>query len=441
MELLFIPIFFLLLLTLVILGFLLSNWLNVPIVLFFIGIGIFFSKMSYNGESIFYLPDPLFISISIFALSILIFYSFSKIRFNQFDTLTKKAMRLSALIIFLNLAIISTFLFFLFHLNLIFSVIFALLISATSFDITFPEFQKKHNRVTRLLEAESILSTPLISIISIVILAAALDWPVSISSGQYVHLFLDANLYSDSSIIVGIFSVLKVFFISAAVGLFIALVVINIMRKKHLRMTSPAFLMAAILISYIAAELFSANGVVAVAFFGVIYGHSLIKEKNYISSIFSGSARASFVLGFLLIATMFEITNRDRLSGSLFVSSLLIFGLVIIVRLASVFICFSKKDYSFKEKIFISLNVSYGISAITVLFALIIFLSQLNIFTGSFLQDEKTFFISLVILTVIYSLIISTIILKKYSYFFNLNGLDSHVFFDLVKNKNKGAKK
>jgi NhaP-type Na+/H+ or K+/H+ antiporter len=444
MELLLIPINFLLLLMILILCILLSKWLRAPIILLFIGAGLFIGTLKYNGEPLFYFPEFMLASVAIFALSFLMFYSFSKLRFNEFDTLTKRSLRLSALIMALNLVIISTSVFLIFNFSPVFSVVLGLLVSATSFDIIFPELGKKHNRMTRLLEAESIISTPVISIISVIILIAALNWSASLSANSYMNLLKNFGFFSVPSFMDGVLYIFKELFISAAIGLIIGLIAIGIMKKKFLRITSPIFLMTAVVASYIVAEMFFGIGIVAAAVFGILYGHSLVKEKVFISQVSSKFAYVCVVFGFMLIAAMFEIKEGDGLTGSFIVSSLFIFALILLVRLVSVFICFSKKDYTVKERIFLSLNAPFGISAVLVLFAAIILFSQLNPSAAFILLDEKSQFISLIIALVAYSLIFSFAISRLSGHFINLENLDNHRFFDSsgsVKSRNKGAKK
>jgi NhaP-type Na+/H+ and K+/H+ antiporter len=409
MELLLIPIHSLLLLVVILLCFLLSKWLKAPIILLYIAAGLFIGSMKYENEPIFYFPDFVVVSASIFVLSLLVFYSFSKLRINEFDTLTKRAAWLSAVIILLNLAFVSTSAFFIFHLSLVFSIVLALLASATSSDIIFPK--KKHGRVTSLLEAESIISTPVMSIISILVLAGAFNWPAnsSLSASFGVGIFSGNTFY-------GFLSTFKAIFISVGIGFVAALLVITIMKKKYLKLTSPVFLITAVVLSYLAAELFMGFGAAAAAVFGIVYGHSLIKEKKHITSVSSNFVRASLVFAFMLIALVIGNSEEKILSYDFILSSLLIFGIVLLVRIASVFVTFSKRDYNFRERLFLALNAPFGISAICAcLTAVILFFYSPGavIFSG-----EKTLFLSIVIGIVVYSLIVSVAVtrLSKYNY-------------------------
>src|SRR3989338_2633370 len=103
----------------------------------------------------------------------------------------------------------------------------------------------------------------------------------------------------------------------------------------------------------------------------------------------------------ILVFTLVGIIVVIPITPSFILTSLALFGLYILIRALSVWATFSKDHFTFREKLFISLNVQKGIAVAVVALTL----STMNIpGIQPVLNLSLAFFI--------YSLLLSTIVIK-----------------------------
>jgi NhaP-type Na+/H+ or K+/H+ antiporter len=84
-----------------------------------------------------------------------------------------------------------------------------------------------------------------------------------------------------------------------------------------------------------------------------------------------------------------------------FAKSILLFGIYLIIRYMAVQICFSRLNYSVKEKVFMSLNVPKGIAVAVVVFIL-----------ATYEIEGIQPILNLILVFIVYSIILSTIVVK-----------------------------
>ena len=362
-----------------------SNKLKISNILLLILTGLLLGSIKYQGEKI--ALSPVFLtSISIIALVMILFDSTSRLKLKTFDTLSFKAMRLAFVFLILNIILLTIPVMLIYGIvgdslfqSIILALIFSALMSATDSAAVLVLLKGFSGRVARLLEIESIINTPLSVILPFLFLDLFYNIGTTINIST---LFENSIIPFLTQIIVGL-----------GAGVFIGLLIFKLMRKKYSDQLSPIALITSALLTYIIAENLGGSGVIAVVSLGLLFGNISIKQKrtlNEFSSMFSNSLE---ILVFILIGFSISIPW----SILFFIKSILLFIIYILIRYVAVNLTF-RKEYTKKEKVFMTLNISKGIAVAVVVFSLMI----LNIPTLNSL-------LPLILIFMIYSIATSTI--------------------------------
>lgn len=335
-----------------------ANKLRIPNVLILLLAGIFLSYLRYNNQPLVTFSPIFLTSISILALVMILFDSSSRLKLKTFDTLSLKALKLSSIFMWYNALFLPIPLLLIYGVyaetitgQVILALVFATLISATDSVSVMVILQTIKNRVSKLLEVESVINTPLAIIIPFMLvdLFEKLKGEFEIST-----FLLDQIFPFIAQIVVGI-----------GAGVFMGIIVFKLMRKHYSEQLSPVALITAALLTYIIAENLEGSGVLAVVALGLFFSNITVKQKEVLkgfSSMFSNSLE---ILVFILIGFMVNIP----VSISFFIKSFILFILYLGIRFLAVQATFGK-SYSLSEKIFMSLNVSKGIAVAVVAFTL-----------------------------------------------------------------------
>ena len=178
------------------------------------------------------------------------------------------------------------------------------------------------------------------------------------------------------------------------------------MRKAYSMVLSPLAVITAALLAYVIAENLDGNGVLAVTSMGLLFGNVYMKQKFQLqkfASIFSNSLE---ILVFVLIGIVITIP----FSVDFLVKSLILFLLYLLIRFVSIIFSLRGIDFTFKEKIFMSLNVQKGIAVAVVVFSL----ATLNI-------EGMQVILNLTLAFMLYSIILSSVVLRLGKYFIRGN--------------------
>jgi len=368
---------------------LISRYLKIPSMLILLIVGIIINRLGY---STLISSNVLLASIAILALVMIVFDSFSRFKFKEFDTLSIRALKLAFIFLILNLIFLSISAFHIFKISSIALVLlFSVLMSSTSPASLLAIFKEKKKRLVKMLEIESIINTPLMILIVFMILEIINSATTSISP-----------LFTEQTI-----QLLQSFFLGIGVGLLIGIVSLKIIRKKYSYVKSPLIVIISALLAYVLAENLNGSGVFAIIVIGLIFGSFYLKEKELLhefSAIFSNSLE---ILILILIAVIIELP----LNKGFIVNSLTLFLIFILIRFFAIMLSFSHKDFTLKEKMFMSLNVQKGIAVAVVLFSLLML--EKNIFNPA----DITILSQLTLAFLLYSVIISAVILPFSKYF------------------------
>jgi len=379
--------------TIIIMGLLVSLFarkVKISNVLLLIIAGFFIGLLS-QAYGFLYISNETIITIAVITLILIIFQGSSQFEIKVLDNLSFSTLKVTGLFLVLNLIIISTvasvLLFDNFHLiTVLYSLVFAAIISGTDPASIFSMLKSKTNNVVNFLEVEGILNTPLVVLVPFIILdiISQINSQGNITYGLYVSNIL-------TQILVGIGS-----------GILVGLIFFKAMKRFYSDKISALAIICAALLSYILAENLNGNGVLATAVLGFMFGNIYVSHKDILQS-FSGMLSNSLeILVFILLGYIM----KPVFDTEFILKSLLLFAILIVTRYISIYVGLAYSDYSYKEKLFMTLNMPKGIAVAVLAFSLVFYGDpNLNIVAN------------LVVLIMIYSLVLSTTINKFSRYF------------------------
>ena len=331
-------------------------------------------------------PISFLTNLGIFALIMIIFDSSSRFKIKEVAELYPYALKLVTIFLLMNLVFFTLFTHLLFDgsftiKGLILSLLFSALMSGTSPDVVLSTLKEKKRKIADILEFESIINTPIIILVPLVMFSL------------YQGIFHAETIFRTffQSIMTGI-----------GTGLFLGLVIFRLMKKKYIENLSPLVIIALVLISYSLAETLGGSGILSVTTLGLVFGGSILKEKEEIqkfSSIFTNFLK---IIMFILLGLVIQIPFKYEF----LIKATVLFFIYLIIRYMAVSVSLKKLSLNKKEKIFMTFNVSKGLGVAVVLFILIA--------TG---LKEMDVIISLSFFFILYSIILSSVTNRFIDYF------------------------
>ncbi len=383
MDALFYLTSFAILLVIGILCTILSEKIKLPNILLLVLTGILIGHIRYYGRQLIQFSPIFLTSVGILALVMIIFDASSRFKLREFDTFSFRALKLVGIFLILNLILLTISVSLIFNVSNIFlAMMFAALMSGTAPDVVLTMLKQTKNRVIELLNIESIINTPLIVLIPFIILDLFQDY----SKEFFFSKFLESA---------GPF--LQQFVTGIGAGILVGIVIFKIMRTKYSERLSPLALITAALITYILAENLKGNGVLAVTTLGLFFGNVYVREKETLHEFSYMFANSLEIIVFILLGIIIDFPLEFWFISK----SILLFIIYLVIRYMSVQLCFSKLNYSFKEKLFMTLNIPKGIAVAVVVFIL----ATYNIPGIITLLD-------IIVAFIVYSIILSTIVTK-----------------------------
>jgi NhaP-type Na+/H+ or K+/H+ antiporter len=361
----------------------LSNKLKIPNVILLLTFGISLNYFGREGMVDTSFPPVFISSIALLALVMIVFDASSRFRIKEFDTLSWKTLKLVFIFLLLNLIFLTVSVKYIFGIqNIFLALTFSALMSGTSPGGILSFMKHSKNKVVKFLEIESVLNTPVIVLLAFVFAGLI---------GSYTNLQLFENLIFQFGPVAG----QVIFGIGSAI--IIGLIFFKIMRKYYSPSISPIATVTAALVTYVLAENLGGNGVLAVTALGLFFGNVFIKEKEELQKFSLMFISLLEVFVFVVIGlVIFMPFTADFL-----LKSLVLFGIFLLIRFISLNISFSGKDYSAREKIFITLAAPKGIAEAVVAIAL-----------SALLIPQMGTVLDLVLAFIIYSVIISAVTVK-----------------------------
>ena len=367
---------------------LLSQKLRIPNILLLILAGILIGNISYKGEAIIQFSETFLTSISVLALVLIIFDSSSRFKLREFTNISTFAIGLTGVFLLLNTLFLTLFTLKIFPNSTIFvALLFATLMSGTAPDAVLMMLKKSKNRIFELLEIEALVNTPLVVLLPFIML----DFIQSVEVEYIFSRFIEQ---------IGPF--IQQFVTGIGAGIVIGIIVFRIMKKKYSETLSPLAIITSALLTYILAENLGGNGVLAVMTMGLFFGNMYVTHKVQLMEVSAFFANSLEILVFILIGLIIKIP----LNFVFIYKSLLLFVIYLVIRYAAITISLKKLGYNFKEKIFMAFNVQKGIAVAVVAFTL----------TTLHVRGIQTI-LHLTLLFMLYSIIISTIVIRFSNYF------------------------
>lgn len=331
----------------------LASKFKIPGVLLLIASGIVIGSVPYKGAYLIEFPEIFLASISILALAMIIFDSTSKLKLREFDTFSTKAFKLALVFLLLNLLILPFITKYLFGMRFGLGLLFASVMMGTSPEITLSLLSGAKQKTLEILKLESIINTPLTVLFPLLLL----------------DLMQKMEFTLLSTIIDQLGPFLAKFASGIGSGMLVGIILFKILKGKFSKTYTPLTIIVSALLAYVLAENIGGSGVLAVTTLGIFVGNVYKKGKMIkIMSLESLFARALYILVFVIIGFIIKLP----LKVEFFAKAGILFVAYVIVRYLSVEICFRDKDhtFTFKEKLFMTLNMPKGIAVAVVAFTL-----------------------------------------------------------------------
>lgn len=351
---------------------------RIPEVLLLTITGILFGNIKYNNEPLLTFPTFFLAMISIFSLTILIFDSYSLLRWRFFDTIQHRALTITITFTIILGIFFSSLIWAITELKIITAIILSLLTAGTAFEFVYERFRGIKPEILYFIKAESIFGTAIVALVPILFINL-LEMPASITK-------------------IG-----ALIIISIGTGIATALILWKILHKFTASRYSTSALILGTIISYILGEIIGGIGVLSVSSYAIFFGNVYIKREYSIIGYPSVLSKFLYILLFGLLGIIIPI-NFD---GEIIMQSIIIFIIYIIIRAITLTIFYKKLKYTARELLFMSLNAPKGGAYATTLFTIAIFTK-----TGIFTIPQIDILLELGLAIFTYSLIISIITLK-----------------------------
>jgi len=367
-----------------------SQKLRIPNILLLLFIGIGLGRMNYKGSPLIEFPELFMTGISILALVMIVFDSSSRFSLKKVDYFSVHTLWLSIVFLVFNLIFLTALTMLIFNVESIFlALVFAALMSGTSPAVVLSMFKNVKNKVFDFLGLESLLNTPLVVLIPFIIL----DLKTALKDELIIATFIDQLV-----------PLLQQFVVGVGAGVLIGLIMFKFMRKAYSVVLSPLAVITSALLAYTIAENLNGNGVLAVTSMGLLFGNVYLKQKFQLKEFASVFSNSLEILVFVLIGIVITIPY----SIDFLIKSLILFILYLLIRFSSIIFSLRGMNFTFKEKIFMSLNVQKGIAVAVVVFSI----ATLNI-------EGIQIILNLTLTFMLYSIILSSVVLRMVKFFVN----------------------
>jgi NhaP-type Na+/H+ or K+/H+ antiporter len=342
-----------------------------------------------NGQPLINFPPIFLTSIAVITLAMVVFDSSSKFKFREFDSMSTTALKLSVTFLFLNMTILSAITYYIFKpASILLAVAFAAVVSGTDPSSTLMILAGAKSKLFELLKVEAILNTPLIVLIPFLLI----DIIGNVTGDSTLALLSSQALPFAQQFVAGV-----------GTGMIVAFIFFRFMKRYYSATLSPLALITASLLTYVIAETLGGNGVLAVTTAGLVFGNLYhIKHMKQLQKFGEIFAEVFEIIVFILIGSIIKIPWRF----SFLIPASALFIAYLGIRFVSVDLIAKPKEYSLKEKVYMTLNTPKGIAVAVVVFSLA---------TKAVIGMDLI--LDLVLLFMIYSIILSTLVTRFTKYF------------------------
>ncbi|MFH1211652.1 MAG: cation:proton antiporter [Candidatus Woesearchaeota archaeon] len=366
----------------------LSRKVGLPNIFFLIILGIIFGNLTYKGNPLIYFPQSFIITIGIFAIVLIVFQGSSMLKLKDFDAFSMKSLKLFFILLIFNTTAVTLACMLLFREHAIFiGILLGVTLTATASEVIMPMLQNKESGLIKILEIESLIDTPFIVLLSVMLLNTM------------------QKLTADFSFVFQLSSFLQQIIIGLGSGIFIGIVVFKLLKRTYLttfhKNLAQLGIIGAALLTYVIAENLHGSGILAVTALGVFFGNSFVKEKTELEGFSTLLSDFLSILVFIMVGLVIKISFNHIF----FIKSLAIFIVYLASRMLACHLAFPKNTV--KEKIFMTLESPKGIATAT---TVLVFASAAQ-FAG--LDD----LLNIALLAILYSIITSSVCSRFSGYF------------------------
>lgn len=367
----YINIFLSQLVVLLLCGIVIIAWarrFKLPETLFLVVLGLFLGKAQIGGNKLFELPADFINVIIVIALILVVFDSAQKIRIKALDNINISIMRFTLFSFFANFILITLLVNQLFDISWSIAALFSIIISSTSPGILFSKMNFKPSKATTLLFLESEINTPLMFLLSFIIIdlyriSTGFGFSILPSLGDFIQLVV----------------------IGAGVGLIFGIVLFKLFNHRHSEHYPGIYLFVLSLLAYVVAEALNGEGLFSVFVLGLIFANTTIKKKDELKEFSTVISLFIEIMSFVLIGLVIDL----NLSLSFILLSLGVFIVYLAIRYVCVMNLIKDYDDLFFDRIFITLTDLKGMGPAV----LVLFLSTTSIPGKSDLLSLITYFI------------------------------------------------
>lgn len=389
----------------------LANKLRISNILLLILFGLALGAIPQDKYPLFSFDDAFLISLAVLTLVMIVFDGSSRFKLGEIDEHSWRGLKIVLVFMGLNILILTPATLFAYSKDgvgwfaaSLYALMFSVIMVGTDPGSVFILLKNTTHRVIDVLKIEAIMNTPLMVLIPFLLMDILNQVTSEAREGSLFDILTGYIPGFISQIVVGL-----------GVGLLTGLIIIKLMRKFYSETLSPVALMGAALLTYALAEWLGGNGVLAVAFLGVAFGNTYVREKTSLQEFSSHLSLSLEILVYVLIGI--AIFPTLPWTNTLFwMRAALLFLVLFVSRLATILLLFRKEDtFGPKEKLFMALNMPKGIAVAVVVFK---FLSS----------NQPDYFIELLNLTVVFmmiSLLIASVTDRFGNYFLIPNPADS----------------
>ncbi|CAJ38159.1 potassium/proton antiporter [Methanocella arvoryzae] len=312
-----------------------SEKLGVPVLLFFLLIGIIAGS---DGLNVIYFDDAwLAQAIGIIALAFILFDGGISTKWKSVRSVVEDGALLSTLGVLLTAIILGVFSAYVLKLPLLYGLLLGSIVSSTDAAAVFAVLRSKRvslkGRLKPLLELESGSNDPMAVFLTISVI------------------YLIANPQSSLT------DVIPIFFSQLIIGAFagygmakVSLGLINRLRLEYEGLY-PVFTVSTVLFTYGLTALLGGSGILAVYILGLIFGNSKFIHKTSIKYFHDGLA---WMMQIIMFLTMGLLVFPSQLIPIMPAGILISLFLMFIARPVSVFVMMVLSKFGFREKLLIS---------------------------------------------------------------------------------------
>jgi cell volume regulation protein A len=368
-----------------------SNKLKLPNVLILIVAGILLKNIQYQGNALFAIPQTFIITLGVLTLIMVVYDSASTFKLKEINQLFFRASKLTVFFIILTLFLFTLSAKYMLGIDVYLAVLFATFMAGTSPDAAMALLGGLKSKITEFLEIESIVNTPPLVLLPFII----------------IDLMKSMADVSFDTVVQQFVPFLQQIVIGLGAGLLVGVIVFKVMSRFYEERLSPIAIIAAALITYVLAANIGGNGVLAVTTMAVIVGNIYLKHKETLDKFSSTFSEFLQILVFILLGMLISI----NWSVFFVVTSLALFLVFLLIRLLSIHISFWG-EYTFREKLFMTLNAPKGIATAVVIFLL-----------STYAIPGLTAILDYGLAFILYSIVLSTIIIKFARHFIEMSGV------------------